>query len=167
MARRGALLSDGSKSYDSALLRRPLLYLSLFLKQHREEYYRRLDLVRAEGDWESWLEFFLQGVAVTALQAVETSRRLTALFEADFARVNGLGRASGRASQVLRAVRERPVGNIRDIAARCEVSYPTAGRAVAALERMGILAEITGRLRERVFAYRAYLEILNEGAEPL
>lgn len=67
MARRGALLSDGSKSYDSALLRRPLLYLSLFLKQHREEYYRRLDLVRAEGDWESWLEFFLQGVAVTAL----------------------------------------------------------------------------------------------------
>lgn len=153
--------------HHEGVLRQPLLYLSLYLKQHRAEYYRLLDAVRHDGDWEAWLDFFLEGVLVIATGAVDTAHRLLALFREDAELVRARGRAVANTLHVLDALRERPAATINDLAARTGVTFPTAARAIAALESLGIVREITGRERNRVFAYSRYLAILGEGAEPL
>ncbi len=153
--------------FESKVLEQPLLYLSLYFKQHREEYYRLLSLVRTSGDWEAWLDFFLEGVAQTAGQAVETAQRLLALFREDAHRVQSLGRAAANALRVFDALRARPLSSIGSLVDRTAAAYPTVARAVEALESMGIVREVTGRKRERVFGYSRYLDILNEGADPL
>jgi Fic family protein len=149
------------------VLRQPLLYLSLYFKQNRAEYYRLLDSVRTTGDWESWLDFFLEGVFHTATGAVDTAHRLLAMFEHDAERIQGLGRAAANALRVFDALRRRPVAGIDHLARRTGIAYPTAARAVDALVGLGVLRELTGRQRGRVFAYDGYLAILNEGAQPL
>jgi Fic family protein len=153
--------------FDAGVLDQPLLYLSLYFKQHRDEYYRLLDSIRSEGDSEAWLEFFLEGVTSTAGSAVETAHRLLALFDEDTARVRTLGRAAANALRVFDALRDRPLANLNALTESTGASYPTVSRAVEALEDLGIVREITGRRRERVFAYTRYLDILNEGTEPL
>lgn len=153
--------------FDAGVLGQPLLYLSLYLKQHRDEYYRLLGTVRAEGDWETWLDFFLEGVESIATSAVDTAHRLLALFRDDAARVQTLGRAASGALRVFDALRDRPLANLNALTESTGASYPTVARAVEALENLGIVREITGRKRERVFAYTRYLDILNEGTEPL
>ncbi len=147
-------------------LSQPLLYLSLYFKQHRAEYYRLLDLVRAEGDWESWLDFFLEGVETTGANAVQTARRLVALFKEDEARIRSLGRAAS-ALRVFNALRERPVITLNEVCRRASASFPTATKGMDALLSLGIARELTGQRRNRVFAYQRYLDILNEGTEPL
>jgi Fic family protein len=149
------------------VLSQPLLYMSLFLKQHRSEYYRLLDACRFEGDWEAWLEFFLTGIEETAGGAVATAQRLVRLFEEDAHRIQGLGRASANALLVFDQLRQRPVISIPELAERAGVAFQTASRALNALERMAIVREMTGRKRDRVYAYQQYLAILNEGADPL
>lgn len=151
--------------HHEGVLRQPLLYLSLYLKQHRAEYYRLLDAVRLTGDWETWLDFILEGVEQTAAGAVDTACRLLALFHDDAARVQALGRAAANALRVFDVLRRRPLARIDALAAQIGIAYPTAARAIDALQRLGIVREITGRKRQRVFAYSAYLAILNEGAE--
>lgn len=155
--------------HDARILPQPLLYLSLYFKQHRDEYYRLLDVVRREGDWEAWVAFFLEGVATTAGGAVDTAHRLLALFERDENHVRdlGLGRATASALQMLAAMRQRPVATIRDLSARAQLSVPTATRGMRTLVDVGVADELTGRKRDRVFAYRQLLETLNEGASPL
>ncbi|MDQ3377076.1 MAG: Fic family protein [Actinomycetota bacterium] len=153
--------------FDAGVLGQPLLYLSYYFKQHRDEYYRLLDTVRADGDWEAWLDFFLEGVEITAGSAVDTAHRLLALFRDDAARVQTLGRAAANALRVFDALRDRPLATLNDLTQRTGASYPTVARAVEALENLGIAHEITGRKRQRVFAYTRYLAILNEGTEPL
>jgi len=153
--------------HHEGVLRQPLLYLSLYLKQHRTEYYRLLDVVREDGDWEAWIDFFLEGVQTTAAGAVDTAHRLLGLFRADAERVQSLGRSAANALRVFEAFRRRPLATLPVLAGQVGISYPTAARAVAALERLGIVREITGRRRERVFAYDRYVAVLNEGAEPL
>jgi Fic family protein len=153
--------------HHDGVLRQPLLYLSLYFKQHRAEYYRLLDSVRQEGDWEAWVDFFLEGVQATSAGAVATAHRLLALFRDDHARIAALGRPAANILRVFEALRRRPLATINDLSARASVSYPTAARAVQSLEELGIVREITGRKRDRVFAYDAYLSALNEGAEPL
>ncbi|MGB9671250.1 MAG: Fic family protein [Halothiobacillaceae bacterium] len=152
--------------HHDGVLRQPLLYLSLYFKQHRAEYYRLLDTVRQSGDWEAWLDFFLDGVAETATGAVDTAHRLLALFAADAARVQTLGRAAANALRVFDALRRRPLASIDELSQRLGLSFPTVARAIEALEKLGIVREITGRKRERVFAYQAYLDVLNEGTQP-
>lgn len=153
--------------HHDGVLQQPLLYLSLYFKQHRAEYYRLLDAVRQTGDWEAWLDFFLEGVDTTATGAVETAHRLLNLFDTDTRRVRALGRSTSNALHVLQAMRQRPVADIHLVAERTGVSFSTAARGVEALADLGIVREITGKKRARVFAYSAYLDILNEGAEPL
>ncbi len=148
-----------------SVLRQPLLYLSLYLKQHRAEYYRLLDAVRSDGDWEAWVIFFLEGVVQSATSAVETAHRLLALFQADKQRVQSIGRQSGTTLKVFDALCQRPIGTIGHIAKRADVSFATSSRAIETLKRLDIVNEITGRARDRVFVYRAYVMILNEGAE--
>jgi Fic family protein len=151
--------------HHDGVLRQPLLYLSLYFKQHRAEYYRLLDAVRQTGDWEAWLDFFLEGVHQTARGAVDTTHRLLALFERDAARIQTLGRAAANTLRVFDALRRQPLANIDALARRTGLSFPTAARAIDALQRLGIVQEITGKKRERVFAYRAYMDILNEGGQ--
>jgi Fic family protein len=152
---------------DGGLLRQPLLYLSLFFKQHRNRYYELLDAVRRDGDWEAWVAFFLEGVESTAAAAVNAAQRLLALFRGDEARLTGLGRSGTSVRQVYAALKQRPLIGIPQLAARAQLSFPTAAKALESLVALGIAREITGGRRNRVFAYTAYLAILSEGAEPL
>lgn len=148
------------------VLRQPLLYLSLYFKQHRVEYYNLLDTVRSTGDWEAWLDFYLEGVERTATGAVETADRLLALFRDDSERIRALGRAAASALLVFEALRRRPLARIDFLAQQAGVSYPTAARAVESLARLGIISEVTGRRRNRVYVYGRYVSILSEGVEP-
>ncbi|MDE0173223.1 MAG: Fic family protein [Defluviicoccus sp.] len=148
-------------------LREPLLYLSLFLKQHRDDYYAFLNEVRHRGDWEAWLAFFLHGVTETAEGAVETAHRLLALFGEDQARIQRMGRAAGSALRVHQALRERPIGAIQALANGAGLSFPAASAGMTVLENLGIARELTGKKRNRLFGYDRYLAILGEGTEPL
>jgi Fic family protein len=153
--------------HQGGLLAQPLLYLSLHLKQHRATYYDLLDRVRARGDWEAWVDFFLEGVERTALGAVQTARRLVALFEQDTRRVQALGRGAANTLRVLAALRGRPVLALRQVCQTSSMNFPTASKGMLNLVATGITREHTGQRRNRVFVYDAYLEILNEGGEPL
>jgi len=153
--------------HHAGVLSRPLLYLSLYFKQNRAEYYRLLDLVRADGDWEAWLDFFLDGVASTAANAVQTAQRLVTLFGEDETRIQSLGRAAASALRVFNTLRERPIITLNEVCRRSGVSFPTATKGTDSLLNLGIVRELTGRRRNRIFAYDRYLAILNEGTEPL
>ena len=153
--------------HHGGVLSKPLLYLSLYLKQHQAEYYRLLDLVRAEGGWEAWLDFFLEGVENTASNAVQTAQRLLALFSEDADRVQSLGRAAASALRVFNALRERPLVTLNEVHRHTGISFPTATKGMSALVNLGIVRELTGQRRNRVFVYDRYLSILNEGIEPL
>jgi Fic family protein len=146
----------------SGKLSRPLLYLSLYLKANKTEYYRLLDKVRADGDWEAWVDFFLKGVAQTADSAALTARKLTDCYLDDLAKVQKLGRSGGKAAGALGYFRKRPILDIKGVAAALDTNFPAATRAIQALVNSGILHETTGKARNRVFVYQRYIEILNE-----
>ena len=148
-------------------LREPLLYLSLFFKQHRDEYYGLLQQVRIEGKWEEWLRFFLRGVLETADQAVDTARRSIALFEEHRRKVQAHRRTVGSALRVHDALKGRPVLSALDAAAVTGLSEPTVRNCFALLEELGIAREATGRSRDRLWLYVAYVELLGEGTDPL
>ena len=149
------------------VLREPLLYLSLFLKANRAEYYRLIQEVREQGAWEAWLEFFLAGVAETAIQALEAGTRIVELFKSDR---DFITQESVRAGSALRThdhFQQTPYLTANQLVERTDLSAPTVNAALADLERLGIVDEVTGRRRGRVFGYSPYLAILSEGTEPL
>jgi Fic family protein len=147
--------------YERGVLRQPLLYLSLYLKEHRQTYDRLLDQVRRDGDWEAWLGFFLDGVRGTAESAVATVEALEALFRQDRERLSGLGRPAGSVLRAHEALRRRPVASIADVCRWTGLTHPTAGVALDRLHELGVVRELTGRKRNRVFAYDGYLRILD------
>jgi Fic family protein len=147
------------------LLAKPLLYLSLFFKRHQTEYYRRLDAVRTTGDWEGWLDFFLDGVATIADEAVASARDLFAVVSADRLRVLEGGTTSVAALCLFEALPHHPIITVASAMKLIDASKPTATRAIQTLADAGILAETTGRRRDRSFAYRAYLDRLRVGTE--
>jgi Fic family protein len=147
------------------LLSQPLLYLSLFFKQHRAEYYRLLNAVRLEGAWEAWVAFFLEGVSTIADEAATTARDLFVLVNKDRGRVLGARNSSVTAARLLELLPRRPMVTIPAIVRLLKTSKPTAAKAVSVLERLGILKETTGRRRDRTYGYRAYLERLRAGTE--
>lgn len=153
--------------HEGGALAEPLLYLSLFFKRHRVVYYERLDRIRSDGDWEAWIDFFLEGVEETAQGAVDAAQRLSALFQHDAARVQSLRRGAASVLRILAALRERPMSSIGRLAEQSGVSFPTASKAMGRLVELGIASELTGQRRNRLFTYDAYLAILNEGGEPL
>jgi len=148
-------------------LAEPILYLSLYLKRNRAEYYERLDCVRSEGDWEGWLRFFLSGVAQTADEAAATATRIAALFEKDAEKIADLGRAAANALKLFRLLQHRPFISIVDAAAKLKISFPTASSAMANLEGLKIVREVTGASRGKLFVYDRYLKLLQEGTEPI
>jgi len=146
------------------VLRQPLLYLSLYFKTHRADYYRLLQEVRERGAWEAWLEFFLDGITETANQAFHTANRIAALLATDRERIVA---AAGRTASVLQVhdlMRTRPFLTAVTVADNTMLTMPTVNAALVQLQALGIAREITGRKRGRVFAYSAYLDILGEGA---
>lgn len=145
------------------LLTDPLLYLSLYFKEHRSDYYALLDGVRHEGDWEAWLAFFLDGVRYTAETAERGARQQLALFEADQVRIRAQGRAAGSALRVHGVLRQRPVASLPQVAAETGLSYTAVASAMRLLVRLGIADEMTGRRRDRLFGYGKYVAMLNEG----
>ena len=153
--------------YHDSILSQPLLYLSLYFKKHRSEYYRLLDLVRTTGNWEAWIDFFLEGVEHTASNAVNTAKRLVSLFEQDSNKIQLLGRTASTVLRVYRIFCERPLATLNQLSERTGISFPATAKAVEKLHEMGIVHEITGQRRNRIFSYQQYLAILSEGTEPL
>lgn len=149
------------------VLREPMLYLSLFLKQHRSRYYELLDSVRRDGDWEAWIAFFCEGVASVSDGAVTSARRLLDLADKDRDRLARLGRRAGSAAAVQAALLKMPVCTIPLLAKRTRLTLPTVAKALDVLTDQKIVSETTGKKRNRVYRYDRYLEILNEGTEPL
>jgi Fic family protein len=147
------------------LLTQPLLYLSLFFKHHRQEYYRRLRAVAVEGDWEGWLAFFLEGVETIANEAVSSARELFGLVSDDRARVLAHAGTSLTAARLFEVLPKHPIVSIAFVTRQLGITKPTAGRAVEVLERASVLVETTGRKRERSWAYESYLDRLREGTE--
>jgi Fic family protein len=149
------------------VLAEPTLYLSLYFKSRRAEYYEQLDRVRRTGDWERWLAWFLEGVEQTARQAVETAQRIHAQFEADRPSLRTLGRRAGSAHRVFEEFTRKPLLTVAQLASKTQLSPLTVRKTIAALETLGLLAEITGQRRNRVWLYSSYYALLSEGASPL
>lgn len=150
------------------VLQQPLLYLSLFLKRHRKEYYEQLQRVRTDGAWEQWLAFFFEGVAATADQAADTARRILHLFQENQRCLTEAGAASS-VVRVHALLQSRPMLSVNGalLALEGSASFATVNNAFGRLANLGIVEEKTGRARNRVFAYKDYLAILGEGTEPL
>jgi len=149
----------------SKLLTSPLLYLSLFFKRHRAEYYRRLTEVRTRGDWEGWLGFFLEGVATIADEAVASARDIFALVTTDRQRVLAASGASVFGIRLLEQLPVHPVVTIARIVKLLATTKPTAAKAVQILVKTGVLTETSGKQRDRTFAYKKYLTKLRAGTE--
>jgi Fic family protein len=148
-------------------LREPLLYLSLFLKTHRQRYYELLQRVRMEGVWEEWLEFFLEGTETTARQAADTAVQILNLFEADRKKIRTMGRKASSSLAVHEYLQVHPLTKIGPAAKYLRLSIPTVTSALETLIKLKVVKESTGKRRDRLFAYPLYLHILSEGTEPL
>jgi len=152
---------------EQGVLEKPLLYLSLFFKTNRSRYYDLLQRVRTEAAWEEWVHFFLQATEETATQAAKTVRELLRLSSDDQVKIQALGRPAGSALRVHTLLQERPIVELRAAARNLQLSIPTVSTAMRHLIRLGIVEEVTGRRRGRLFAYRKYLATMNAGTEPL
>ena len=149
------------------ILRDPILYLSLYLKTHRDRYYELLQSVRETGNWEDWIEFFLQGVIKTSEQATEAAQSIVRLFEDDRTALETSGRSTASALSIHALMQRRPILTTNKITEETGMSLPTALRNLTLLEELGIARETTGKERNKIFVYRAYLDILSKGTEPL
>ncbi|MBI5708743.1 MAG: Fic family protein [Candidatus Eisenbacteria bacterium] len=149
------------------VLREPMLYLSLYLKQHRSRYYELLDGVRRDGEWEEWIAFFADGVAETAQGAVATAHRLLEVADGDRDRIQRLGRRAGSAPLVHHTLQRNPICTISRLAQKSKLTLPTVSKALQVLVELGIVREVTGKKRHRIYRYDAYMKILDEGTEPL
>lgn len=152
------LVADG-------VLREPMLYPSLYFKTHRALYYDLLNEVRLRGDWERWLDFFAEGVQVSATQAVATANALLALVNADRDRIARLGRAATSALSVQQALQRQPIATSAALVKATGLTAATVNKSLAHLEDLGVVAEVTNRRRGRVFSYRRYVAALAEEPE--
>jgi len=150
---------------EQKVLRQPLLYLSLYFKTHRRQYYELLDEVRLTGDWEAWLNFFAEAVTVTATQAVKTTEQLVDLANRDRNAISGLGRAASSALKIHHALMERPITTSGWLVEKTGITPATVNRTLSQLERLSIVRELTSRKRNRLFSYTRYVDIMNEGTE--
>ncbi len=150
---------------EQKVLREPMLYLSLYFKTHRQYYYELLNNVRMTGDWEAWLDFFAEAVIVTATQAVETAQQLLDLSSQDRDKISGLGRAAASTLQVHRALMEHPIATSASLVKKTGITPATVNRALAHLEQLGIVKELTAQKRNRLFSYAGYIEIMSRGTE--
>ena len=146
------------------VLREPLLYSSLYLKQHRQQYYAELNAVRESGDFEHWLEFFATAIRVSAEQATMTGQRIFTVFREDRIQLRELGRQAPAVLLIQEALQSKPFATIAALAKSTGLTTPTVTQALRALEQLNIVRETTGRARGRIFSYVRYLDALNSEA---
>jgi len=150
---------------EQKVLQKPMLYLSLYFKTHRQYYYELLGNVRLTGDWEAWLDFFAEAVIVTATQAVETAQQLLDLSNRDRDKISGLGRATASTLQIHRTLLEHPIATSGWLVEQTGFTPATVNKALGHLERLGIVQELTAQKRNRLFRYSGYIEIMSSGTE--
>lgn len=141
-------------------LAQPLLYLSLYFKRNRTRYYDLLQKVRTDGDWESWVRFFLDGVEETAVQAVELATQIRRQFATDRERISKIGRAAGSAHRVHELLQRHPMLSVAMATKNLSLSAPTVRASLQALEEAGIVRELSGKRRDRLFGYQRYLDLM-------
>ena len=149
------------------LMDQPLLYLSLAFKRHRSVYYERLSAVRTTGDWEGWMAFFFASVIEAADDGVQAATRIFRLLDGDRRRFIALPTATVSALRLLDLLPEHPMVTLALVTEHLQTNKPTAIRTIQALEAAGILREITGKVRDRMYAYHQYLAVLGEDTEAL
>lgn len=147
------------------VLESPILYLSLYLKNHRQIYYDHLQSVRETGDWEAWIQFFLTGVVETSKQAIETAESIRDLFKNDHASIEKSGKSTTSVFSIFIYLQKNPLTTSLRVKEECSLSLPTVLRSFKVLENLDIIKEITGKDRNKKFSYKKYLDILNEGTE--
>lgn len=148
---------------ERGILHKPVLYLSHFFKQHRQEYYEHLQAVRDRGAWEDWLGFFLRGVIGVAVEAADTARSILRLREEHRAAITThLGRAAGNGHKVLESLFDRPIVSVSDVRDKTGTTYAAANSLVARLVELGVLSEMTGYARNRRFRYAPYIALFND-----
>lgn len=145
------------------LMPEPLLYVSAYLKQHQAEYYRRLSAVRTEGDWERWIGFFLGGVETAATDAERGIVAIASLINADRKRLLAAPRVGGVALRLFELLPLMPRFTIEQVRQKLDTTFPTATAAVKLLQDLGLLTELTGQKKNRLFSYAAYVELLAHG----
>lgn len=150
---------------ERGFLKSPFLYLSLFFKQHRDLYYEKLNAIRKTGNWEDWLEFFLEGVAETATDAKNTLLKIKKMFDKDDELVEGVGRARESASRVLAEFKQKPLLSIAEITNRTELTRPTAISSVNRLIDLGIIKNISEKKWRQIYSYEGYTKLLNPSEE--
>ncbi len=145
---------------EAGILRQPVLYLPHWFRQHQQNYYALLQGIRDQGDWESWIRFFLEGVAIVASEATEVSRQIVDLRESHRNRIiREFGRAIGGGLTVLEHLFRHPIVQVKDIQGLLNVTHSSANGLISGFQRIGILTEITGRRRNRRFAYEPYIQL--------
>ena len=148
---------------ERGILGKPVLYLSHYFKRHRAEYYDRLQAVRDTGDWESWLAFFLRGVATVSAEATETARRILALREEHRTLIAAhLGRGTGTGHRVLEHLYEHPIVSVDDVSTFTGITWAAANDLVRRLVEHRVLVEVTGQRRHRRFRYDPYVRLFDE-----
>jgi Fic family protein len=149
------------------VLQKPLLYLSYYLKLHRQEYYDRLNLVRQNGDFEQWISFFLKGIIWTSESALETIRKILTLTEEHKKLLLQKGISTPLAIALLDHLLSCPHISVKEVSDLFHIGWPTANTLVSSFEKIGILKEITSKKRNRQYTYWEYLDFLSEGANPI
>ncbi len=149
------------------ILKEPLLYLSLFFKANRQTYYDLLQSVRETGNWEEWIEFFLNGVIETSNQATQTAQEIIALFKRDREFIETSGKSAAAILTIHTIMQRNPIANTKTIREKTGLSQPTVIRSFTTLEELGIVKEVTGKERHKIFVYGEYLNLLNRGVEAI
>jgi len=152
---------------ENGILKEPILYLSLYLKENRDLYYNLLQEVRINGRWETWLEFFLNGIEATAKKAIATAEKLNHLFDKDLEQINALGRAKFSCIKVFEYLKKLPQVNVVLLADKLDMTEPTARSSINHLLNLHIVKEITHQKRDKIYVYKKYLDILEKGSQPL
>jgi len=147
------------------VLKEPLLYISYYLKAHRQRYYELLNETRLTGDWETWVDFFTEAVIHTANQASDTAHRLLKLFDTDRQRIGQLKRISGSVHLIHQCLLKQPLATPKRLQEQTQLALATVNACLVELEKLGIVQEITGKKRNRVYSYTDYIDIMNEGTE--
>jgi len=143
----------------------PLLYLSLYFKQHRKVYYEKLQKVRSDGDWEGWLDFFFTGIDTVAHEAESTAKKLFSMFEEHRRQIQKLGKAASTALRVHDFLKKHVIVSLPAASKELELSFPAVNKAMINLQRVGLVREFTGKRRHRLYSYDPYLNVLTQGTE--
>ena len=144
---------------DAQILSKPVLYMSTFFEQHRAAYYDSLSKVRVSDDVEQWIVFFLSGIVDTAQHGIETFRAIISLRQEYDEKLRAIGSRTEKAHKLLNLMYVTPIVSVRSVEKALDISLSSVNRLLNSLTELGILKEITGYSRNRLFALEKYLAL--------